>query len=94
MIGACGHAEEMALWGVVKKCIPLDECEMYVAGVYSNGLPYIKTEPEFTCLRCAVQIYYSGLKKVWVPVVDNWEGLTGEECIKTARAYAMKEKTA
>lgn len=88
-----GHAEEIALWEVVKKCVPLDECEMYIAGVYSNGLPYIKTEPEFTCLCCAKQIYYSGLKKVWVPVIDHWEGLTGEECVKTARAFAMKEKT-
>jgi deoxycytidylate deaminase len=92
MIGACGHAEEMALWGAIKKCVPLDECEMYVAGVYSNGLPYVKNELEFTCLRCAVQIYYSEIKKVWVPVVDRWEALTGEECVKTARAYATKEK--
>lgn len=93
MIGACSHAEESALWEATKKFIPLNDSVMYVAGVYPNGLPYIKPKAEFTCLRCAVQIYLSGIEKVYVPVIDNWVGLTGKECVKTARAYAMKEKT-
>lgn len=94
MIGACGHAEEFALWEAAKKFIPVNNSEMYVAGLYSNCLPYIKSKPEFTCLRCAVQIYNSGIGRVYVPVVDHWEKLTGEECVKTARAYTTGEKKA
>lgn len=92
MIGACSHAEEIALWEAIKMKIPLDKCDLYVAGIYPNGLPYIKTKNEFTCLRCAVQIYYSGIKRVFVPVVNGWQSLSGEECVKTARAYATGEK--
>lgn len=92
MIGACGHAEENALWNAIKKGVPLNDCSLYVAGIYPNGLPYIKENNEFTCIRCAVQIYYSGIKKVFVPVVNGWQSLSGEECVKTAIAYAMKEK--
>lgn len=92
MIGACGHAEELALWEATKKFVPVGYSEMYVAGLYDNCLPYIKSEPTFTCLRCAVQIYHSGVRRIYVPVVNYWEGLTSEECVKTARAYATGEK--
>lgn len=92
MIGACGHAEESALWEAVKKFIPVSDSEIYVAGLYNNCLPYIKSEPTFTCLRCAVQIYHSGVKRIYVPAVDHWGILTSEECVKTARAYATGEK--
>lgn len=93
MIGACSHAEEGALWNAVKMRIPLSECNLYVAGIYPNGLPYIKKENEFTCLRCAVQIYHSGIKNVFVPVVSGWQSLSGEECVKTAIAYATRLKS-
>lgn len=92
MRGACGHAEELALWEAVKKFIPVGDSEMYVAGLYNNCSPYIKSEPIFTCPRCAVQIYLSGIRKVYVPVIDHWEELTGEECVKTARAYETGDK--
>ena len=62
MIGACSHAEESALWNAVKMRIPLKECSLYVAGVYPNGLPHFRKTNEFTCLRCAVQLYLSEIK--------------------------------
>ena len=93
MLGACGHAEELGLWEVAKKGIPLNECELYIAGTHSNGLPWLKKEPEHTCLRCTTQMYNAGIKKIYVPVNDRWVGLTKEEAIKTALAYATKEKT-
>lgn len=92
MIGACGHAEENALYAAVKIGVPLHKCDLYVAGIYPNGLPYIKTQNEFTCLRCAVQIYNFGINRVWVPTTNGWQSLTGEECVKTALAYATSEK--
>lgn len=93
MLGVCGHAEEIGIWDVVRHRINLLNCSLYAAGLFPNCLPYIKNEPFFYCLRCAVPLYLSGIKRVYVPVVDHWEKLTGEECVKTARAYAMKEKT-
>ncbi len=107
MLGACGHAEEWALWEIVKMGIPLSECSLYIAGFYPNGLPWLKSEAEHTCLRCAVQMYYAKIKNIYVPVctVENkrlqmpmpeyidWQGITPEEALKTALAYATKEKT-
>lgn len=93
MLGACGHAEELGLWELAKKKeIPLNECELYVAGVYPDGLPWLKKEAEHTCLRCANQMYNAGIKKVYVPVIDKWIGLTKEEALRTALVYATKEK--
>ncbi len=93
MIGACGHSEELAIWEMVRRKIPLSECEFYVAGFSPNFMPYNKKYPEFTCLRCAVQIYNSGVKTVYVSFDGKWVGLTAEECVKQAVAYATKEKT-
>lgn len=91
-VGACGHAEENALSAVAKMGIPLNECDLYVAGIYPNGLPNIKTQNEFTCLYCARQIYNFGVGRVLVPTISGWQGLSGEECLKTAVAYATGEK--
>lgn len=94
MIGACSHAEESALWNAIKRgWFPLSECVLYVAGIYPNCLPYIKKENEFTCLRCAVQIYHSGIKNVFVPASHGWQFLRNEECVKTAIAYATRLKS-
>lgn len=94
MIGACGHAEELALWISFKYRSPNPsyDSEMYVAGIYPNGLPYIKEKNEFTCLRCAIPIYHAGVKRVFVPTINGWQSLSGEECVRTALAYATGEK--
>lgn len=91
MLGACGHAEE-GLWDVVHKFIPIHECELYIAGLHANGLSWLKQAAEHTCLRCAVQMYNAHLKTIYVPVVDRWVGITPEQAVETARAYAIGEK--
>jgi deoxycytidylate deaminase len=93
MIGACGHAEELALWDVVQQGIPLRECELYLVGLYANGLPWLRQEAEHTCLRCSVQMYYARLKKIYITVSDHWAGITPEQALTSARLYAMGEKT-
>jgi deoxycytidylate deaminase len=92
MLGACGHAEEQGLWRVVHAGIPVHECDLYIAGFYPNGLPWLKKEPEHTCLRCAVQMYYARIKTVYVPVINRWEGISTEQALETALAYATQEK--
>jgi len=93
MLGACGHAEEWALWKLVERKIPLSECELYIAGFYSDGYPWIKKTPEHTCMRCAVQMYHAHLANIYVPVADGWAQLSTEEALHTALLYATKEKT-
>ena len=93
MLGSCGHAEEFALWEVAKKKIPLDESDLYIAGMYPNGMPWLKKTPQHTCLRCSIQMHNSGIRKIYVPVIDKWVGITSEEALQTALAYATKEKS-
>lgn len=92
MIGACGHAEEFGLWEVAKKGIPLSECDLYVAGVHTTGLPWIKAEAEHTCLRCSVQMYNAGLGRIFVPVNDRWAPITPEEAVSQSMLYATGQK--
>ena len=92
MLGSCGHAEEFGVWEVAKKDIPLNEVDLYIAGFYPNGLPWIKQEPVHTCLRCTTQMHNAGIRTVFVPVKDRWVGISTEEALKTALAYATQEK--
>lgn len=92
MLGACGHAEEWGLWDLVSRNVPLNECELYIAGFHPDGLPWIKKAREHTCLRCAVQMHNAHLKAVHVPVIDRWQSMTTDEALETARAYATQEK--
>ena len=94
MLGACGHAEEKAISEVSKnrKDISLSDCDLYIAGLYPNGLPWIKQKPEHTCLRCAVPMYNANLRTIYVPVIDKWIGITPTEALETARAYATGEE--
>ncbi len=93
MLGACGHAEEWAMAELVQQGTPLRECELYIAGFFPDGFPWIKKIPEHTCLRCAVSMNFAGLAKVHIPAIDSWQGVSTSEALTTARVYAMKEKT-
>lgn len=93
MIGACGHAEEFAIWDAVRQGIALKECDLYVAGVHMNGSPWLKDRAEHTCLRCAVQMHNAGIQRVFIPVRDRWESVTTEQAIVQATAYATKQKS-
>jgi hypothetical protein len=74
------------------KGIPLTESDLYVAGVLCNGMPWIKEEAVHTCLRCAVQMYYADLKNIFVPVRDQWIGISTQDALKSSSDYAMQIK--
>jgi len=93
MIGACGHAEEFAIWDAVRRGIKPSECDLYVAGVHMDGKPWRKERAEHTCLRCAVQMHNAGIQRVFVPVGGRWASVTTAEAIVQATAYATKQKT-
>ena len=94
MIGACGHAEEWALQEVRRLKISPELCSFYVAGFDAKtSKPWIRKETkDFTCLRCAVQFYMTGVGKIYVPVNDRWEWTMPERALKASALYALKEK--
>lgn len=92
MLGACGHAEEAALWKAVDSMFSLCDAAVYVAGLYSNCLPWFKTEAEHTCLRCAVQMQYAKVATVYVPVHGQWQALSAANALQTALTYARQQK--
>jgi deoxycytidylate deaminase len=88
MLGACGHAEEWVMSKARDAGVNLKDCDLYVAGVKMNGFPWFKREAEHTCLRCAVQMNFAGLKTIRVPVIDHWADLSPSEALSTASLYA------
>jgi len=92
MIGCCGHAEEFAFVKVRDWKLNPAECNFYVAGFRSSGLVYIKPEKDFTCLRCATQLYMHKVGRIFVPVKDHWEPMTAEEAVQSAKKFATQEK--
>lgn len=94
-IGCCDHAEERAVVVVGRLGVRPEECEFYAAGFRSNGEVYIKPEADFSCIRCAQQLYMhtdDGKGKIFVPVKDRWNGISTKEALETAKLYARKEK--
>ena len=92
MIGCCGHAEELALVAIRDAGIDPNDCDLFVAGFYPNGLAHIKQEAVHTCLRCATQMYLHRIGHVFVPTIDGWKGISAEEALNTAKSFALKEK--
>jgi deoxycytidylate deaminase len=92
MIGACGHAEELGIWDIMKRGMDPKKCDLYVAGLWSDGFPSLKDSADFTCLRCAVQMHLAGIKTIYTPTKTEWLALTAEEAVETAKAYALKLK--
>lgn len=93
-IGACGHAEEFVIYGLVKKGVSLSECDFFVAGVYPNGLPIPEDNTDYSCLRCGVQMYNAGVRSVAGPMNGRWIDLPMERAVESAVAYALKQKKA
>lgn len=98
MIGSCGHAEERLLWRFVHElgysASHLSRMHMYVAGVDSDGIPHNERQlPEFTCLRCAVQLAYAHIGSVNVVFQGAWHRQSPEEALQSSKAYALGDKT-
>lgn len=93
MIGACAHAEETAMWQVIHAGHKVEEATLYIVGVHTNGMPWLKKEAMHSCLRCAVQMHHAKLQQVVVPVGDHWAAITTEQAIRTATDYARKLKS-
>lgn len=94
MIGACGHAEEFAIWSAIHSGINPRECDIYVALIGTDGLPRFRKEAANTCLRCAMLMHFAGIKNIYVDVKDRWEKIENGKEIQHALNYALGEKKA
>lgn len=88
----CGHAEELAVADIANKRINLNQTQLHVAGIKSDGKPDILEERCFSCILCARQIYFHGGEKIriFVPVVNKWRSLTAKEALESAMDYQRK----
>lgn len=87
MIGACGHAEEWTMKKARDAGVVLAGKDMYVAGIKIDGMLWIKSAPEHTCLRCALQQHMAGLN-VMVPYAGEWVRISHEDAVLQASLYA------
>lgn len=92
MIGACGHAEELALAFLHKQGIKPSSVTMFIAGLHANGIPWFRNERVHTCLRCSVQMHNAGLGQIAVSLQTGWEVLTTEEALIAAKYFALGAK--
>lgn len=93
MVGACCHAEEWALRELRRLKIPTEECFLFEIGVKSDNTLWLdRSYKDFTCLRCSVQLYMAEFGKIFVPVEDQWMGLSPEEALNSSVFYATGKK--
>lgn len=93
MIGACGHAEERCLWTATKHGLTeMSKSELYVQGVEIPSMnPLTKTAATFTCIRCATQMDYAGVRGINVWFMDEWHFIPTDEAVRQAMMYATME---
>ena len=95
MIGSCDHAEELLLDAVRTKNIPPTQIDIYVVGLDLKNLPLFSSEAEFSCIRCANQMYRADVHSVAMPVTDKgWVHVSAEEALITSKQYALRVKEA
>ncbi|HXV27307.1 MAG TPA: hypothetical protein VD862_04795 [Candidatus Paceibacterota bacterium] len=92
MVGACGHAEERLLWSALRRGDLSPTDHLYVTGVDVDGNPGVRKLPEFTCIRCAVAIAYSGVASVNFVYDGRWVRRTPAQALASARQYASGTK--
>ena len=99
MIGACAHAEELAMDLARVRGAHLPECDLYIAGFYpvenSDRLtPWLHGgAADHTCVRCSTQMYRARIKNVCLPTRGGWVSITAEEALSRSVPYALGEKS-
>ena len=91
MLGGCCHAEELAIWQLVRQPSfyweDWQSTVLYVAGMNQQGI-VLETSPiEFTCLRCATQMALAGILGVNVWAEDGWHFIGTDQAVNQAYNY-------
>lgn len=101
LIGACAHAEEQVLWAAKSLGYDLRDAALYVGGFDPRSLGKAwRSTRRWTCLRCAIAMWHSGIAKVMVPVTApdthngwQWEGILIPDAMRDAVDFAMGKAT-
>ncbi len=91
MIGACCHAEERALFSALTNGrTEMSKSDLYVQGVQFPSMnPLVKIDPTFTCIRCATQMLFSGIRGINVWFEEEWNFIPTEKALEQASHYAI-----
>ena len=96
MIGACGHAEERAIWKAIEKYKTAQDSHLYVTGVHKpSNEPMIYNRTGFSCIRCATIMNYAKVKSInWWINGKTLVSQTPQEAYKSSIEFALgKTKT-
>lgn len=99
MIGACAHAEELAMDKARAVGIELSVCDIYVAGLSiaaetGEMTPWLHdAAADHTCIRCTTQMYRARMKKIYVPTFAGWVYISAEDAVRKSALYALGEKS-
>ena len=93
MIGACGHAEEKAIWKAIEKFGTAQGSHLYVTGVLKpSNEPLIYSRTEFSCIRCATIMNYAKVKSInWWIDGKTLVSQTPQEAYKSSMRFALGE---
>lgn len=92
MIGACAHAEEKCMFAAASMGVNLHLCEIFIQGVKPGGEHLTRQGTEFTCIRCATEMYLTGIRGVNVWFEDEWHLIRPDDAMKQAFLYATQAK--
>ena len=94
-IGACQHAEEIAIMDALKSAFSLNyfpSLEMYVACKKPDSLEACEERPpNFSCIRCANLMYILGISSVSVWSAEGWRRWAIPRALQQAYKYAIGE---
>ena len=94
LIGACGHSEELAIWGAISAGYKVRDSVLYVAGVSKpDNIPLVKADPHFYCTRCATLMHYAAVAGVNVWLHNKWHYLPTYAAYQTSLDYSLKKIT-
>ena len=70
----------------------LARCEIFIQGVKPGGEHLTRQGIEFTCIRCATQMYLAGIRGVNMWFEEEWHLVRPEDAMRQAFQYAIQAK--
>lgn len=94
LLGACAHAEERAIWHLLKyrREIKIENVRLFVVGVRPDGTAYQRMGTEWTCIRCAITMNYAKISSINFWNQEDLISIRPNLALQQAVRYATGEK--
>lgn len=92
MLGGCLHAEEQLAWRFAKMQAHRLKAVwgIFVLKIDEDDQPILYTDrQEFSCIRCAHQMYQSGIDNVGILTPNGWKLIPPKDALRQSIEYAM-----